>query len=139
MPITSFDRKTCRALETEVIAALQAIATKHGLTIAGAGGTIGALDYTCKLRFTINDESVRVARDTANFNQFCGLYNLQPFHLGTEVTIKGERYTLIGLSDRSMKFPFKMRKHSDQTIVIYSDVLAALIREAYEATKGGKK
>ena len=141
MPIANFQNKTtCRDLQREVVAALQAIAEKHGLTITPHGGTIevGALDYICKLKFSINNDETRDAASAAAFNQFCGLYDLQPHHLGTDVMIKGERYTLIGLSERSMKFPFKMRKFSDKSVVQYSDALAARIREAH-AAKGGKK
>ena len=111
MAITKFDKPICRVIGDEVAKALQAIADKHGLTVAPAGGVLSenGMRFTCKVEFNVTDPEATLATERVAFGQWCGLYNLKPNDYGSIFTNKGSKYELIGFAVGRGKAPIKAR------------------------------
>jgi hypothetical protein len=129
--ITHFDKMTCKVLSAEIVAALEAVARKHGLTVQPGGGTIGigGIDFTAKAIFKVTDTQSVQAAEKAEFAKYCGLYDLKPEAYGVEFDVKGVTYAVIGFAN-SAKWPVKARRLTDGNTVQFTDRVLAKVREA---------
>jgi hypothetical protein len=125
--ITQFDKVTCKAIQDEMVAALQAVAQRHGLTVRGHGGTIGALDFVAKVRFEINDPAAATAAAKTEWDQYCSLFNLKPEHFGQSFKYGAGLYTICGLALGRSKKPIKAKSFAGKMYVFpLSSVQVAL-------------
>jgi hypothetical protein len=103
--ITTFDRKTARDLSDEVVAALQAVAVRNGLTVEAAGGTLG-VEFTMKLKWGI----VGVDKGKADFEQYAAAFGLEPSDHGKTFAAQGRTFEITGLKLGASKRPVLVRE-----------------------------
>jgi len=104
--ITAFDRVTCRAMSAEIIAALQGIADKYGVSIKPAGGRFTTDNWTNKIEVSIVDNSgTAVTKEVSNFNNYCHLFGLSKSDLGKAFSSNGKTFILCGLNPSAHKMP----------------------------------
>jgi hypothetical protein len=109
--ITQFDKVTCKLLAQEIEDALAAVAQKHGLTVAPAGGSYDALSFTSKIKFQIAAGNPNLEdAERVEFTKYCAWFDLSAAHYGAKITLpKYGEVTLIGFAPSRTKFPVKTR------------------------------
>jgi len=104
--ISIINRQSCRTVQEAALAELQKVADKYGLVVQSGGGTFTSTSFRFKVEFAVVDDSgVAQSRDATHFERYCTLYGLKPEDLGREFVYRGSKYTIVGLSSRSRKFP----------------------------------
>jgi hypothetical protein len=83
--ITAFDKATVIRLDGEVVQALTAFATEHGLTVRDGGGTYYESTYALKLHF----EVIGSNPDAERFKRHARAFGLKPDDLGKTVKWDG--------------------------------------------------
>jgi hypothetical protein len=121
-----FNKITCQALAREIEAALQAIATKHGLTVNSAGGTFSDVEYTSKMKFRVADAGAVESAERTDFSVNCSFFGLTADHYGRQFTHKGETYKLIGFTSRA-KFCVKTRSVVGGRTMLFSEQILKLV------------
>lgn len=128
--LTKIDRDALTRMRPEIDAALRQVAEAYGVTIACGKGTYSnAIDGSFKLEIKIADEAAQEADNAKRFAMVCRLYDLEPRHLGTLVTVRGKAMTLVGIETSRQKYPLKMR-HADGKTMLYTESLIPLIKAA---------
>ena len=89
------DKATANKLSKEIIAELQSLAKKHGLTIENGGGKFDSVSLTMKIKIS-ETEKAKVATEN-NMKSICSLYNLEEERNGIK---------LVDFKQRSWKRPF---------------------------------
>jgi len=98
--MTHLDKHSIAQLQTEMEAALQGVAKKHGLVIAQAGGQYdpaGAATLRFSVAVRMTDGSVQ-SKERIAFNEFHKLVGLTPEDYGRTFTFGGRTYTVDGLT-----------------------------------------
>lgn len=109
-----FDPQACRSLRDDMEKALDAVAKKHGITIA-----IGKMSYTennisVKIELaTVGESGLANNREAEDFKRYASMYELAPTDFGREFSVRGDRYQIVGLNTRKQKFPIKCKRASD--------------------------
>ena len=109
--ITQFNNDTVRTLHLEVDAALKAIAEKHGLGYKGRSVTYHAADCPVGGIFLLKMVG-GVPAEVAEFNRYCGMFNLTPEDFGAVITISREQWKLVGVMPSRPKFGYKFQNVS---------------------------
>lgn len=124
-----FNRAGHRMLAAEVQSELQALAQRHGLDIAAAGGQYGDTEFIIKIRVTSGDTSAVEAKKRAEIDRdgrWIG--GLKGDDYGAIFTSNGERFRFTGVNPSRPKFPisgervrdgrsFKFGQHIAQQII----------------------
>jgi hypothetical protein len=125
MSITRFDKAECKRLSPEVVAALQELAAKHGLTVQAEGGVFDALSYTLKLKFGVQSTTDGTPVEQAAWNQDCEQFYLSPADYRTKVeviTSKGvSPYELIGFVLSRSKFCIRARSLETAQVTLFTE------------------
>ena len=101
VPTAKIDRSTCQAIAAEAMAALEAVAARHGLTVSQERGTFDPANFTFKAKFTAQTANGAPA-DFARNAQALGL---PPGCYGTEIRHNGNRVKIVGFELRRRKYP----------------------------------
>lgn len=106
--ITSIDRQVCKLIASEIDAALQAVAARHGLSIAIKGGSFDYTMFQTKLVVCVTgkDGAPTASPEAKEFALYAPGVGVPAKLLNTKVVIQGTTYTLIGYKSRSPKYPF---------------------------------
>ena len=130
--ITKFDRQTAKALSAEIETALAAIAAKHGLTIAAAGGTIGTVSLKLKFECKVNDPAASAKQERDTFNVYAAMFGLRPEHFGATFQYKRQVFRLIGILPNRPKFPLRAMNVETGKELLFPQQMASKIsaREA---------
>lgn len=101
------NRDLAKQLNTEVAAALQAVATRHGLVVNVRGGKYGPVTglFAPKIEFTSPDSAQR------EFERYAPMYGLNPTDFGKRVTGPNGTYTIVGLNPRAHRAPILGEKN----------------------------
>jgi hypothetical protein len=126
LTITKFDRDVCREISQEAVAELQALAAKLGLKVETAGGKFSDAEYTCHIKFTVNDAAAREAGERKLWNINCSFLELRPSDYGAQFTSRGVTYAAFGFTT-SGKFPVKARDVATGKEMRFSEVVTQLI------------
>lgn len=107
MKITHFDRPTIRMLKAEIVAALQGIADKYGISIIDTGkGSFSAQNYRFSLEAATNSDDGEALTHEATYFQRCAhLYGLSPDDLGREFINRRSTFKIIGAAAQSYRYP----------------------------------
>lgn len=106
-----FDRSAANALTKEVLADLEALCKRHGLTVANKGGRFTASNFTLKLEFaTKNEDGVAQTKEVSDWAVWCYQYGFKPEHLNQEFKHGSDTYVIHGVKTRSTKFPIIARR-----------------------------
>jgi hypothetical protein len=119
------DRNKVKEISADVEAALQAVATKHGLTVSVRGGVFTQGSFKPRVEFKTGDA------DRAEFEQYARAFGLTPEMFGkTFAAPGGARYRIAGLRLNSRKRPVLVQRLDGKQFVFeVAAVLAALARE----------
>ena len=106
--IHQFNKTTCRIVSDAAVEALQEVAKRFGLTIGRKAGS-----YT-DLTFKVGIEFRAVAKDgtdaeQATFNQYCGMFGLEPSDFGQRFVANNEVWAFAGLRMKRSKYPILAR------------------------------
>jgi hypothetical protein len=118
----------------EAKAALKEIAEKHGLDFKPAKSLYNARGFTIRGEFALR-EIGGLARDQAEFNQFCRSYGLMPEDYGAEITVNREAVKLVGLALKRPKYPLILENLSTGKRLCYTtDLLPKILAVRRPAT-----
>jgi len=128
MGITKFDRKVCAKLAPEVVAELEDLGKRYGLTIVAKGGVFSDTAYTIKVELGVLETAGGISREQADFNTHCGMYYCKPEDYGKELTINREVVSLIGFAPSRTKYCIRVRKMNGETALFSENVLSKIGR-----------
>lgn len=101
----SFNRSGHAQLSTEIVAELEALGAKHGLTFKASGGAIGATDLTFKIVAATADIFAIEQQARSKIDVYGRGYGLQGSDYGLVFTSNGKRFKFTGVSPSRPKFP----------------------------------
>lgn len=106
-PLKTITKPTIRAMERDVLAALQSVADKYGVALAPKGATYSDTAVTIKMEFAVKAaDGAALTPERVSFERYATMYGLEASDLGKVVTINGVDYRIDGLlSSRSTRFP----------------------------------
>lgn len=103
--VKQFDRTVCRVIGDEIFAAMQAIASKHGLTVDRKGGRFDANEFTPKYTFGIigdaADDTGITQAARAKWDQYAVMFGLQKDWLGKSFGSRTKTMTVVGINPRA--------------------------------------
>ncbi len=106
MSITQFNKSACNTVADEAMAALQEVATRHGLTLKREGGRFDTGSFTLKTTFVCTTEG-GIPADWARNAKLLGL---EPSDFGKSFVSRGQTYTICGVKIRARKYPVLAKK-----------------------------
>lgn len=140
MTIAAFDPQNLRALRTDLDAALAAVCAKHGITLSVGKMTYSANEFTARLTGNTAATGATIEATSATglpanhawvkqWNSSITMFGIPTDALGKEVTVRGQRFLLAGLT-RSPREPIAAkpldRKTSKYILLSIMEVKAAL-------------
>jgi hypothetical protein len=99
------DKKLAKLVQDEAVAALEAIAARHGMTVRAHGGSLADISIILKFEFKTADSTAIAAAEKAEFERYAALFGLEPSDYGAKFVINGKTYSLIALDLKRRKFP----------------------------------
>jgi hypothetical protein len=111
--IQSFDTTTCRAIQEECAAALQAIADKYGLLLKRKGGTYHRTRMPVMMEFLVEErdgDGTILTPEAKLFKSYAMSYGLVAEDLGKEFTAHGKVYRITGCKPKSQKYPILVQE-----------------------------
>lgn len=125
-----------RAFAQDLLAAADALAEKHGLTVKGKSNRYDPLGgyFTSSLEFTAKTtDGVVHGRDAAAYKECAALFGLGSVPLGARVVLNREEFTVVGLKPRS-RMPVIVARVSDGKRFKFG---ADAVTRAFEAGRDG--
>lgn len=118
MPILSFDKRNVDILATDMEAALQDVAKRHGLVLSRAGGKFSSGTFTPKFSFSTvvltpipgTDDALGVP---ASFARQAYSIGLKPSDYGKTFSIGGKQYRITDINTRRSAYPVSATRVSD--------------------------
>lgn len=117
--ITTFDKKTLRALQPKLEQALNDALAEFGLTAKFGGGSFDNSTYKPKVEII----AAGANPEKEDFELYASLYNLKPEDYGKEFNSNGATYTLTGLNPRRPKYPISARRQDGKRFKFTDRVL----------------
>lgn len=134
-PAPRLTKKQVAAIHADLVAAAQAVAEKHGVTIKEAGGIVGDTFATLKVEVALRAENGTPNGQYADaWAKLHELYGFAADDLGRSFGFRGDTWRIVGLNSRSAKFPVVVEKNGDPRPRRMSTELVRSIL----ALKGGK-
>jgi hypothetical protein len=129
--ITRFDSTTIRLLKAEIVAALQPIATKYGISIDDTGkGSFSPQNYRFSLEAAVkNEQGETLTSEAAYFKQCAHLYGLLPDDLGKEFVNRRSVFTIIGAAAQSYRYPILCRNQNGKVYKFPAVTVCAALRQ----------
>lgn len=104
--MNTLDRSKVRQISTDMMEALKAVATKHGIEFSYKGGSFSASNATYKLEAAlIGAAGVAETRDRKDYTLYAATYGLNAEWLDKTFVHGTDTFTIIGLSTRKRKNP----------------------------------
>jgi len=98
MTTATISKDLCKILDTELRAAVEAIAAKHGLKVKTGGGKFSAASFTPRVEFLVVGEVEGAnKKEEDSFKALAGIYGLQSEMLGKTFKVGGDSYRVLGL------------------------------------------
>lgn len=105
-------------IAAEMMAGLQAVAAKHGLTVKVKGGTFGNGTFTPKVEFA------EAGAAEADFVRYAPSFGLQASTFGKKFTYAGKTYTVTGLNLSARKRPVQVVSMGGKTYMFPAAIVA---------------
>ena len=118
----SFNRTLAKKVQEESEKALAEIAKKYGVTIKGAGGSLGSNDFTMKMKVEL--VGVKKTYDPYVYTAL----GLPENVIGKTFVSRGEKYEITEISTRSPKYPVIARNSKGKGFKFTVDSVNRLIK-----------
>lgn len=128
--ITDLNKKSLTALRPQIDAALAELGERLGLKFTAGSGSYGGAIGHFKLQIAVDDPAIKEAADRAEFERYCGLYQLEPTDFGIEFAAGSKRYRLVGLQLSRSKYPIRVRDLAADKEVLLTDAAVLHIKAA---------
>lgn len=124
--ITEINRAACRLVDAEALAALEAVATKFGLTVKLKPGSFNSNMFRSSFEFATVGENGQ-SNDSAaqEFRAWAFAHKIPESALGADFVSRNRTFTLVGYSRRSAKYPFLARSEDGRTFKFSLETIAA--------------
>jgi len=118
----TIDRQSAKALSLDMMEALKAVATKHGVQFRDKGGSFTPNNVTFRIEAAvIGATGVAETKERTEYPRYCQMYGLKAEWLDQSFTSAGgESYTIVGLNTRKHKNPILCKRVSDGKIYVFS-------------------
>jgi hypothetical protein len=126
------DKKLAKLVQEEAVAALEAIAASHGMTVRGHGGSLADISMILKFEFKTADAGAISAKEKTDFELYCSLFNLTPSDYGATFVNSGKTYKVVGFDMKRRKFPI-VAIGPDGKRILFTDMVADRIRASRSA------
>jgi len=98
------DKSVVQEMRDEVMQALKAIASRHGLNVKQQNNvTYSSTDFSIK--YTFSDASIDLAK--VEFEKSAWKYNLKPSHYKMSFICDGKNIVINGINTRAPKYPIQ--------------------------------
>lgn len=148
MTITTIDRSACRTIQTEALAALQAVASKYGLAVTPNSGTFSPSSCNVKFTFSPMVTAADLARTAgpapvsggtsgvpADFANKAALVGLKASDYGRVFTNgTGKQFKITGINLRGQKYPILATEVRTGKVFKFTEFMMSL----YLGNKGAK-
>lgn len=119
MPLTQFNRTNVAAIQSEILAAVAAVAAKHGIAVKPGAGKFSAKNATLKLELaTLGENGQAQTREAEDFTKYAAMFGLKPEHLGKQVRLSNTPYRIIGLRMSAPKRPILLQAVGSTKMVV---------------------
>lgn len=118
-----FTRPELNAIAAESIAALKAVAERHGCTVADFGGKFDTYTFTPKITFTKTTTASGESVERVAFRDMAHLMNLNPDAYGKSFSYGGRTYTIYGIKP-SLSKPILCRRDDGKLFKFQRNVTA---------------
>ena len=109
-----FTRQNCGAIAAEIMAAVQDVATKHGIKIEReGGGKFDANKFSFKIQCVSVGEGGENLAAKRDFELLAWRYGLDASHFNAEFKYAGKLYRLDGINPRARAWPFNVTNVND--------------------------
>ena len=126
----TFERSNLKDLREDMVAALQAVALKHGVQFTPKGCSFSPTAATFRIEAAvINEGGVAETKERQDFARYASIYGLKPEWLDKTFVYGAGNYSIVGLATRKSKAPVMAKKMGDngRTYVFPTNVVAALM------------
>ncbi len=122
--VTTFTKENLKVIDAEINAALQAVATKHGITLRASGGTYSGAEFTTKIKGSVKDTQ---ALNAANANALRVL-GLPADTIGKSFSNLGKSFTISDVNLSLYKRPIVAKCANDGKEYIFTpEIIKRLI------------
>jgi hypothetical protein len=100
------NKPTVRAIAADVVAALSAVAAKHGVSFSYKGGSYSSTSCTLKIEAAvIGENGIVETAERTNYKTYAAMYELYSDWLDTTFMNRGQEFKIVGLRPNSAKSP----------------------------------
>ena len=131
------DKKLATLISNEAIAALEAVAAKHGMTVRSHGGQVGDIDAVLKFQFKVADKGALAAAEKAEFERYAYAFGLEPTDYHAAFAANGKTYTLVAFDLKRRKFPILAEDATGKRVCFTDMVVDRVIQNRGGAATGG--
>ncbi len=111
-----FNKECLRALRPRIEEALEALGQEFNIQLSLGSATYRGSNATFKLELAEKTAGGEVqTKEMADFKAYAWMYGLKPEHLHETITYAGNEYTIVGLKQRSPKYPLLGRAEDGKT------------------------
>lgn len=108
------DRTFLRQFGAEAQEALEKVASKHGVSVSYKGARFSSANATIKFEIATVGRGGEVnTREVESFKRSARRYGFEPEDLGSEFTVRGETFKIVGLNTRAHKYPIVGERVTD--------------------------
>lgn len=103
--INSLDRTAVRRINSDIEAALKAVADRYGVQIKLGNSRFSNTNCTTKIDIsTVNEGGTAMTKEATDFNRFASSFGITK-KLGDTFDFRHDSYEITGLKPRSSKYP----------------------------------
>lgn len=110
----NFGLNEVKQLRPEIEEALKVLAAKYDIKLELGNCSYSSTNINWKLKVTVNNPEALNAEIVERWNKYCDIWNFKKEHLGTEFTMRGERYKILGLKNTNSKFNLSAERLTDK-------------------------
>lgn len=120
-------RSFLKTIEADILKAVAPVAKRHNVEIRFTGGSFTDSNASLKLEIaTVAEDGTVSTRKADDFRRLAKFYGLKATDLGREFGMRGEKFTISGLSPRAKKFPVLAIRDGTTYKFAAEDVVRAL-------------
>ena len=112
--IKSLDRGAVRTINADIESALQAVATKYGITISLGNATFSKSNCDLKIKYAVQgDSGMAITREVEDYNRLAKAMFNTTKQVGDQIEFNGDTFEIVGLKPRSHRYPLLAKSMRD--------------------------